>query len=332
MRRWRVAFYDFVFWRITLMRNKIALYGAGNVGATTGHWLANKEIGDIVMFDIFGQTAAGKALDLYEAGPAIGFDSRITGSNDISIIEGADIVVVTAGVPRKKDPVTGKFPSRDELVKINQDVMSQVSENIKKYAPESIVIIVTNPLDAMCHVVKHVTGFPRERIIGQAGALDTARYKTFIAMELGVSVEDVHGIVLGGHGDTMVPLPRHTSVAGIPVTELISQEKLDAIIDRTAKGGGEIVGLLGYSGYYAPAAGTAIMVESILKDKKRVIPSAVYTQGEYGYQDLFIGLPTVLGRKGVERILDMDLNEKERAMLDYSAEAVRTVVAVLGYD
>lgn len=332
MRRWRVAFYDFVFWRITLMRNKIALYGAGNVGATTGHWLANKEIGDIVMFDIFGQTAAGKALDLYEAGPAIGFDSRITGSNDISIIEGADIVVVTAGVPRKKDPVTGKFPSRDELVKINQDVMSQVSENIKKYAPESIVIIVTNPLDAMCHVVKHVTGFPRERIIGQAGALDTARYKTFIAMELGVSVEDVHGIVLGGHGDTMVPLPRHTSVAGIPVTELISQEKLDAIIDRTAKGGGEIVGLLGYSGYYAPAAGTAIMVESILKDKKRVIPSAVYTQGEYGYQDLFIGLPTVLGRKGVESILDMDLNEKERAMLDYSAEAVRTVVAVLGYD
>lgn len=332
MRRWRVAFYDFVFWRITLMRNKIALYGAGNVGATTGHWLANKEIGDIVMFDIFGQTAAGKALDLYEAGPAIGFDSRITGSNDVSIIEGADIVVVTAGVPRKKDPVTGKFPSRDELVKINQDVMSQVSENIKKYAPDSIVIIVTNPLDAMCHVVKHVTGFPRERIIGQAGALDTARYKTFIAMELGVSVEDVHGIVLGGHGDTMVPLPRHTSVAGIPVTELISQEKLDAIIDRTAKGGGEIVGLLGYSGYYAPAAGTAIMVESILKDKKRVIPSAVYTQGEYGYQDLFIGLPTVLGRKGVERILDMDLNEKERAMLDHSAEAVRTVVAVLGYD
>ena len=314
------------------MRHKIALYGAGNVGATTGQWLANKEIGDIVMFDIFGQTAAGKALDLYQAGPAIGFDSHITGSNDINIIEGADIVVVTAGVPRKKDPVTGKFPSRDELVKINQDVMSEVSENIKKYAPDSIVIIVTNPLDAMCHVVKHVTGFPRERVIGQAGALDTARYKTFIAMELGVSVEDVHGIVLGGHGDTMVPLPRHTSVAGIPVTELISQEKLDAIIDRTAKGGGEIVGLLGYSGYYAPAAGTAIMVESILKDKKRVIPSAIYTQGEYGYHDLFIGLPVVLGRKGVERILDMELNEKERAMLDYSAAAVRAVVEVLGYE
>jgi malate dehydrogenase len=312
--------------------NKIALYGAGNVGATTAHWLANMELGDLVMFDIFGQVAAGKALDLYESGPAMGFDGRITGSNDPGIIEGSDVVVVTAGVPRKKDPVTGKFPSRDELVKINQDVMAVVSENIKKYAPDSIVVLVTNPLDAMCHVVKHVTGFPRERIIGQAGALDTARYKTFIAMDLGVSVEDVHGIVLGGHGDTMVPLPRHTSVAGIPVTELISQEKLAAIIDRTAKGGGEIVGLLGYSGYYAPAAGTAIMVESILKDKKRVIPCAVYTEGEYGYHDLFLGLPCVLGRGGVERIIPMDLNESERAMLDHSAEAVKAVVDVLGYD
>jgi malate dehydrogenase len=314
------------------MRNKIAFYGAGNVGATAAHWLAEKEIGDCVLFDIFGQSAAGKALDLYQSGPAIGFDSRVTGSNDPAIIEGSDVVVVTAGVPRRKDPETGKFPSRDELVKINQDVMEVVSENIKKYAPESIVIVVSNPLDAMCHVVKHITGFPRERIIGQAGVLDTARYKTFIAMELGVSVEDVHGIVLGGHGDTMVPLPRHTSVAGIPITELIAADKLEAIINRTAKGGGEIVGLLGYSGYYAPAAGVAVMVESILKDKKRVLPCAIYTQGEYGYQDLFIGLPVVLGRKGVERIVDMQLNEKERAMLDYSADAVRAVVDVLGYD
>jgi malate dehydrogenase len=314
------------------MRNKIAFYGAGNVGATAAHWLAEKEVGDCVLFDIFGQAAAGKALDLYQSGPAIGFDSRVTGSNDPAVIEGADIVVVTAGVPRRKDPETGKFPSRDELVKINQDVMEVVSENIKKYAPNSIVIVVSNPLDAMCHVVKHITGFPRERIIGQAGVLDTARYKTFIAMELGVSVEDVHGIVLGGHGDTMVPLPRHTSVAGIPITELIAEDKLDAIIDRTAKGGGEIVGLLGYSGYYAPAAGVAVMVESILKDKKRVLPCAVYTQGEYGYQDLFIGLPVVLGRKGVEKIVDMQLNEKERGMLDHSADAVRTVVEVLGYE
>jgi malate dehydrogenase len=313
------------------MRNKIAFYGAGNVGATAAHWLANMEVGDCVLFDIFGQAAAGKALDLYEAGPAIGFDSRVTGSNDPSAIEGADVVVVTAGVPRRKDPETGKFPSRDELVKINQKVMEEVSENIKKYAPDSIVVVVSNPLDAMCHVVQKVTGFPRERIIGQAGALDTARYKTFIAMELGVSVEDVHGIVLGGHGDTMVPLPRHTSVAGIPIRELISEEKLQAIIERTAKGGGEIVGLLGYSGYYAPAAGVAIMVESILKDKKRVIPCAVYTQGEYGYNDLFLGLPVVLGRQGIERVLTMELDESEQAKLDHSANAVRNVVEVLGY-
>jgi len=311
------------------MKNKIAFYGAGNVGATAAHWIANMEIGDCVMFDIFGQVAAGKALDLFESGPAIGFDSRVTGSNDPAIIEGADVVVVTAGVPRKKDPVTGQFPSRDELVKINQKVMTDVAQNIRRYAPDSIVIVVTNPLDAMCHVIKEVTGFPRERILGQAGALDTARYKTFIADELGVSVEDVHGMVLGGHGDTMVALPRHTSVSGIPVTELIDEARLDAIINRTAKGGGEIVGLLGYSGYYAPSAGVATMVESILKDKKRVIPCAIYTEGEYGYKDLFLGLPVVVGRGGAERILNMELSDKELAMLDHSANAVRTVVEVL---
>lgn len=313
------------------MQNKIAFYGAGNVGATAAHWIADMELGDCVLFDIFGEVAAGKALDLYEAAPAMGFDVQVTGGKEAGIIEGADIVVVTAGVPRRKDPETGKFPSRDELVKINQEVMEEVSANIKRYAPESIVVVVSNPLDAMCHVVKHITGFPRERVIGQAGALDTARYKTFISMELGVSVEDIHGIVLGGHGDTMVPLPRHTSVAGIPITELMSAEKLEAIIERTRKGGGEIVGLLGYSGYYAPAAGVAIMVESILKDKKRVIPSAIYTQGEYGYNDLFIGLPVVLGRNGVERVIEMELNETERSMLDHSANAVRSVVEVLGY-
>ena len=313
------------------MRNKIALYGAGNVGATTAHWLASKELGDLVMFDIFGEVAAGKALDMYESAPAIGFDTVITGSSDPACIEGSDVVVVTAGVPRRKDPVTGKYPSRDELVKINQSVMEDVAGNIKKYAPDSIVVLVTNPLDAMCHVIKEVSGFPRERVIGQAGALDTARYKTFISMELGVSVKDIHGIVLGGHGDTMVPLPRHTSVAGIPITELIEEEKLNEIINRTRKGGGEIVGLLGYSGYYAPAAGTAIMVESILRDQKRVIPCAIYTEGEYGYSDLFLGLPVVLGRKGVERVIPMALNEQEKGMLDHSAEAVQTVVSVLGY-
>lgn len=314
------------------MQNKVALYGAGNVGATTAHWLAGLEIADLALFDIFGDVAAGKGLDLAEAGPAMGFDSRVYGSKDPGVIEGADVVVVTAGVPRKKDPATGKFPSRDELVKTNQDVMVEVAANIKKYAPDSIIVLVTNPLDAMCHVMLHETGFPRERIIGQAGALDTARYKTFIADELNVSVEDVHGIVLGGHGDTMVPLPRHTSVAGIPVLELMAEDKLNDIIERTRKGGGEIVGLLGYSGYYAPAAGTSIMVQSILADKKRVMPCAVYTQGEYGYRDLFIGLPAVLGRRGIERIIEMELSDEERAMLDHSAEAVRSVVDVLGYD
>ena len=313
------------------MINKIAFYGAGNVGATAAHWIAGMEIGDCVLFDIAGQSAAGKALDLAEAGPPIGFDARVSGASDPAVIADADVVVVTAGVPRRKNPETGQFPSRDELVKINQKVTTSVAENIRQYAPNAIVIMVTNPLDAMCHVMKEVTGFPRERIIGMAGALDTARYKTFISMELGVSVEDIHGMVLGGHGDTMVPLPRHTSVAGIPLTELMSQEKIDAIIQRTAKGGGEIVGLLGYSGYYAPAAGVAIMVESILKDKKRVIPSAIYTEGEYGYSDLFLGLPCVLGRGGVEKIITMELNDHERALLDNSAAAVRAVVEVLGY-
>ena len=313
------------------MINKVAFYGAGNVGATAAHWVAGMEIADCVLFDIFGQVAAGKALDLYEAGPPIGFDARITGSNDPSVIAGADVIVVTAGVPRKKNPETGQFPSRDELVKINQDVTTQVAANVKKYAPDAIVIMVTNPLDAMCHVMLNETGFPRERVIGMAGALDTARYKTFIAMELGISVDDVHGIVLGGHGDTMVPLPRHTSVAGIPLTELMSAEKIESIIQRTAKGGGEIVGLLGYSGYYAPAAGTAIMVESILKDKKRVLPCAVYTQGEYGYSDLFLGLPVVLGRNGLEKVIEMELNDHEKGLLDNSANAVKSVVEVLGY-
>ncbi len=313
------------------MRKKVSFYGAGNVGATTAHWLAEKGICDCYLFDIKGDSAAGKALDMYEASPAIGFDSLITGSNDPSIIADSDVVVVTAGVPRRKNPETGQFPSRDELVKTNQNIITQVAKNIKEHAPNSIVILVTNPLDAMCHVMLEETGFPRERVIGQAGALDTARYKTFLSMELGVSVKDIHGMVLGGHGDTMVPLPRHTSIGGIPVTEMISKERLDEIIARTAKGGGEIVRLLGYSGYYAPAAGTAIMVESILQDQKRVIPSAVYTQGEYGYNDLFLGLPCVLGSGGVERILDMELNDEEKAKLDYSADAVRAVVDVLGY-
>jgi len=313
------------------MRNKVTIVGAGNVGATTAHWIATRELADVVLTDIVEGMPQGKALDLLEAGPVEGFDLSITGSNDYAATAGSDVVVITAGVPRRKDPETGQFPSRDELVAVNQKIITEVVQGIVKHSPDAILILVTNPLDAMCHVALHVSGFETNRVIGQAGALDTARYRTFIALELGVSVEDVSAMVLGGHGDTMVPLPRHTSINGIPVLELMDRAALDAIIERTRKGGGEIVGLLGYSGYYAPASATVSMVESILKDKKRVIPCATYLTGQYGYQDLFIGVPCVLGAKGIERVIEMKLGDEEKAMLDHSAQAVRDVVNVLGY-
>jgi malate dehydrogenase len=314
-----------------MARQKVTIVGAGNVGATCAHWIAAKELADVVLVDIVEGAAKGKALDLLQSGPVMNFDLSIVGGKDYEQTADSDVVVITAGVPRKKDPVTGQFPSRDELVKTNQEIVGEVARQVAKYSPDSVIIVVSNPLDAMCHVVYEESKMPAQRVIGQAGALDTARYKTFIALELGVSVRDVHGIVLGGHGDTMVPLPRHTSVAGIPVRELIDEDKLQAIIQRTRQGGGEIVGLLGYSGYYAPAAGTIEMVEAVLKDQKRVIPSAVLLNGEYGYNGLYIGVPAVLGAGGVERVLVMDLNDEEKAMLDNSAEAVRSVVNVLGY-
>jgi malate dehydrogenase len=313
------------------MRKKVTVVGSGAVGSTAAHWIASKELADVVLTDIVKGLPQGIALDLAQSGPVEGFDLHISGANSYETTADSDVILFTAGVPRRKDPVTGQFPSRDDLVKINQDVVSKVTEELVKYSPNSIFVVVTNPLDAMCHVVKHVSGFPRERVIGQAGALDTARYKTFIAMELGVSVEDVHGIVLGGHGDEMVPLPRHTSVSGIPVRELIAEDKLQAIIERTRKGGGELVNLMSRSAYYAPASASVSMVESILKDKKRVIASACYLQGEYGYNDLFIGVPCVLGSKGLEKVIVMDLNDEEKAMLENSAKAVRSVVNVLGY-
>ncbi len=314
------------------MRKKVTIIGAGNVGATAAHWIVAKDLADVVLVDIVPGMPQGKALDLAEAAPVEGFDVRVVGTNDYAETANSDVVVITAGVPRKKDPVTGKYPSRDELVRINQEIVAGVVRSAVQYSPHAVLVVVSNPLDAMCHVALHESGFPPQRVVGQAGALDTARYKTFIAMELGVSVKDVHGIVLGGHGDQMVPLPRHTSVAGIPVLELMSREKLDAIVERTRNGGGEIVSLLGYSGFYAPAAATVSMVEAIIKDQKRVIPCAAYLQGEYGYHNLFIGVPVVLGAGGVERIIEMQLNEEEKAMLDRSAEAVRSVVAVLGYE
>ena len=312
-------------------RNKITIVGAGNVGATAAHWAVGKHLGDVVLVDIKEGLPQGKALDLVESAPAMLFDSNLVGANDYEATAGSDVVVITAGVPRKKDPVTGKFTSRDELVEINRKIVGEVTREIAKRSPDAILICVSNPLDAMCHVMLHESGFPKQRVIGMAGVLDTARYKYFIAEALKVSVEDIHGMVLGGHGDTMVPLPTHTSVAGIPLTELLPQEKIDQIIARTRNGGGEIVGLLGYSGYYAPAASTIVMVESILRDRKRVLPCACYLEGEYGYNGLFIGVPAVLGAGGVEKILEMKLGSTEKEMLEVSAKAVREVVAILPY-
>lgn len=315
-----------------MARNKVTIVGAGNVGATCAHWIATKELADVVLVDIIEGAAKGKALDLAESAPVMDFDLNLVGSGDYEPTAGSDVVVITAGVPRRKDPVTGQFPSRDELVQTNQNIVGEVTRQVAKYSPDSVLIVVSNPLDAMCHVVLNESGFPSQRVIGQAGSLDTARYKTFIAMELGISVRDIHGIVLGGHGDTMVPLPRHTSVAGVPVRELMAEDKLQAIIERTRKGGGEIVGLLGYSGYYAPSAGAVEMVEAVLKDQKRVIPSAVYLTGQYGYEGLYIGVPAVLGASGVEQVIEMALDADEKAMLEHSAQAVKSVVDVLGYN
>ena len=314
-----------------MARSKVTVVGAGNVGATCAHWIASHELADVVLIDILDGVAKGKALDLTEAAPVMKFDLNITGGSDYALSADSDVVVITAGVPRRKDPVTGQFPSRDELVKTNQKIVGDVAKQVAKYSPNAILIIVSNPLDAMCHVALNESGFPANRVIGQAGALDTARYKAFLAEAIGVSVRDIHGIVLGGHGDQMVPLPRHTSVAGIPVRELIDEDKLQAIIARTRKGGGEIVGLIGVSAWYAPAAGAVEMVEAIVRDQKRVIPSAVLLNGEYGYDGLYVGVPAVLGKNGVERIIEMELDDEEKKMLEVSANAVKAVVGVLGY-
>jgi malate dehydrogenase len=314
-----------------MARSKVTIVGAGNVGATCAHWIATRELADVVLVDIVKGVPQGKALDLLESSPVMRFDLNITGSNTYEATANSDVVVITAGVPRKKDPVTGQFPSRDDLVKTNQKIVGEVTREVVKYSPNCVIIVVSNPLDAMCHVVLQESGFPPERVIGQAGSLDTARYKTFIAQELGVSIRDVHGMVLGGHGDTMVPLPRHTSIAGIPVRELMAEDKLQEIIKRARNGGGEIVGLIGVSAWYAPAAGVVEMVEAVVRDQKRVIPSAVLLNGQYGYNGLFIGVPAILGAKGVEKIIEMDLNDEEKGMLEISAKAVQDVVGVLGY-
>lgn len=311
---------------MTIQRKKISIVGAGFTGATTALMLAQKELGDIVLIDIpqFENPTKGKALDILEVGPVQGFDSLVTGTSNYEDAVNSDIVIITAGIARKPGM------SRDDLVNTNAGIVKSVCENIKKYAPDSIVIILSNPVDAMTYTAYHTLGFPKNRVIGQSGVLDTARYCTFIAQELNVSVEDVRGFVLGGHGDDMVPMVRYSSVGGIPIETLISQERINAIVERTRVGGGEIVNLLGNgSAYYAPAASLTQMTEAIVKDKKRIIPVIAYLEGEYGYQDLFLGVPTLLGGNGIEKVFELELTAEEKAALDQSAESVRSIIKVV---
>lgn len=309
-----------------MRRAKITIVGAGNVGATTAHWCASMELGDIVLVDIpkMEDMPKGKALDLMEASPIMGFDANVVGTTSYDETAGSDIVVITAGIPRKPGM------SRDDLLSTNARIVTAVTEQIKATSPDAVIIVVSNPLDAMVQRAWQVSGFPTQRVLGQAGVLDTARYRTFIAMELGVSVEDVTALLMGGHGDTMVPMPSCTAVGGIPVTRLMPQEKLEAIVDRTRKGGAEIVGLLKTgSAYYAPAAATAQMVEAIVKDKKRVIPCAAYCDREYGVGGYYVGVPVVLGDGGVQRIVELELTEQEQADFQKSVDHVKSLVATM---
>ena len=300
------------------MDKKVTVVGAGNVGATAAQRLAEKELCDVVLIDIVEGVPQGKALDLTEAAPIEKHDAHLTGSNVYDESKDSDIVIITAGIPRKPGM------SRDDLISTNAGIMKNVTAQIAERSPNAVLIIVSNPLDAMCHVAYEASGFPKNRVIGMAGVLDSARFRAFIAMELEVSVENTHAFVLGGHGDTMVPLPRYSTVAGIPITELIPKDRIDAIVDRTANGGAEIVKLLKTgSAYYAPASAAVEMAESILKDKKKILPCAVYLEGEYGIQDLFIGVPVKLGAGGVEDIIEITLTEEENAALMKSANAVQ---------
>jgi malate dehydrogenase len=307
-------------------RAKITIVGAGNVGATCAHWCAAAELGDIVLVDI-PQTEdmpKGKALDLMQSSPIMGFDSTITGATSYEASANSDVVVITAGIPRKPGM------SRDDLLATNAKIVSAVATEVKKTSPNAVIIVVSNPLDAMVQQVLKTSGFPANRVIGQAGVLDTARYRTFLAMELGVSVEDVSALLMGGHGDTMVPMPSCTSVGGIPVTRLIKKERLEEIVQRTRDGGAEIVKLLKTgSAYYAPAAATAQMVEAIVKDKKRIIPCAAYCDKEYGVGGYYVGVPVVLGAKGVEKIVEIQLEPEEQAAFQKSVDAVKSLVATM---
>jgi malate dehydrogenase len=305
--------------------DKITVVGAGNVGATAAQRIAEKELArEVVLIDIAEGIPQGKALDQWQSGPVEGFDSRVIGTNGYEEAAGSGIFIVTAGIARKPGM------SRDDLLQTNAKIVREVCENIARVAPDSIIIMVSNPLDVMCWVAMQASGFPRERILGMAGVLDTARYRTFLAMELEVSVEDIQAMVLGGHGDTMVPLISYTTVSGIPITQLMERSTLDAIVDRARTGGAEIVGYLKTgSAYYAPSAASVQMAEAIVKDKKRILPCAAYLQGEYGMEGLFLGVPCKIGRQGLEKVIEVELTADERAALERSAEAVREPMRVL---
>lgn len=303
-------------------RYKVTVVGAGNVGATTAQRLAERDYADVVLVDIIEGMPQGKALDLVEAGPVYGYDSVVTGANSYAETEGSDVVVITSGIARKPGM------SRDDLLATNAGIVRDVTEKVAASSPEAVLIVVSNPLDAMVTLAHHVSGFPKQRVVGMAGVLDSARYRAFIAAELSVSVQDVHGFVLGGHGDTMVPLPRYTTIAGIPLPQLLGQDKIDQIIERTRNGGAEITQLLKTgSAYYAPSASVVEMVDAILLDKKRVLPAAASLDGEYGISGIFLGVLCVLGAGGVEKVLEIELTEKERAELEQSAGAVRELWA-----
>lgn len=311
---------------MAFIRRKIAVIGAGFTGATAALMLAQKELGDIVIVDIPSQTnpTKGKALDMLEASPVQGFNANIIGTSNYEDIQDADLVLITAGLPRKPGM------SRDDLVATNEKILIEVSENVKKYAPNSYIIVLSNPVDAMTYVCYKTTGFPKNRVIGQSGVLDTARFNTFVAQELNVSIEDISGFVLGGHGDDMVPLVRYSYAGGIPLDKILSAEKIAAIVERTRKGGGEIVNLLGQgSAYYAPAASMVQMAEAILKDKKRILPSIAYLEGEYGYSDIYLGVPTILGGNGIESVIEIPLTQEEKAALDQSVNSVQNVMSIL---
>jgi len=306
------------------VRTKISVVGAGNVGATVAQLIAYKELGDVVMVDIVEGLPQGKALDLLEAGPVEGYDARVTGANHYEATANSHIVVITAGIARKPGM------SRSDLINTNANIVRAVTEQVVKYSPEAYLIVVSNPLDAMVHLTKHVSGFPKNRVVGQAGVLDSTRFRTFIAQELQVSVEDTQAFVLGGHGDTMVPLPRYSTVAGIPITHLLPKETIDRLVQRTRDGGGEIVNLLkSGSAFYAPGASVVQMVEAIVKDKKRVLPCTAYLEGEYGLHNIYFGVPVKLGAGGVEQIIEIELMAEERAALQASAKEVEDTIKQL---